>query len=218
MRIILSRHGNTFSAGDPVVWVGATQDLPLVDSGILQAKCLAQALQKAEIHPKVVYCGPLKRTYDYAAIVLEQLHSSVKPTVDARLNEIDYGNWSGLSNTQIQEIGEGDDLSAWENLSIWPKIAAWSGSPTHMAKEVKEFSNDLENQYDPEDTILVISSNGRLRYFLKLIPGLFEQHVQNKEFKVATGNICLLTHENRKWQMKFWNKKPEYLLQYKNES
>lgn len=218
MKVILSRHGNTFSASDPVVWVGATQDLPLVDSGILQAKCLAQALQKADIHPKAVYCGPLKRTRDYAAIVLEQLHSAVKPIVDARLNEIDYGNWAGLSNTQIQEIGEGDDLSAWENLSVWPKIASWSGSAAHMAKEVKEFSKELVTQYDPTDSILVISSNGRLRYFLKLIPGLFEQHVQNKEFKVATGNICLLTHENRKWQIKFWNKKPEYLLQYKNEN
>jgi probable phosphoglycerate mutase len=212
MKIILSRHGNTFSASDPVVWVGATQDLSLVDSGILQAKCFAQALQEADIHPKAVYCGPLKRTHDYAIIVLEQLHSSLKPIIDARLNEIDYGNWAGLSNTQIQEIDEGNELSAWENLSVWPKIARWSGSPTQMIKEVKAFSKALITQYDSTDTILVISSNGRLRYFLKLIPGLFEQHVQNKDFKVATGNICLLTYENSKWQIKFWNKKPEYLL------
>lgn len=212
MKIILSRHGNTFSASDSVVWVGATQDLSLVDSGVLQAKCFAQALQKAKIHPKAVYCGPLKRTRDYAAIVLEQLRSSLKPIIDARLNEIDYGNWAGLTNTQIQEIDEGDELSAWENLSVWPKIARWSGSPTQMIKEVKAFSNALVAQYDPTDTILVITSNGRLRYFLKLIPGLFEQYVRNKEFKVATGNICLLTYENRKWQIKFWNKKPEYLL------
>jgi probable phosphoglycerate mutase len=212
MKIILSRHGNTFSASDPVVWVGATQDLPLVDSGILQAKCLAQTLQKAKIHLKAVYCGPLKRTRDYAAVVLEQLHSSLKPIIDARLNEIDYGNWAGLSNTQIQEMDEGDGLAAWENLSVWPKIACWSGSPTKMIKEVKTFSKALVAQYDPADTILIITSNGRLRYFLKLIPGLFEQHVRNKEFKVTTGNICLLTYENRKWQIKFWNKKPEYLL------
>lgn len=218
MKVIFSRHGNTFSATDPVVWVGATQDLPLVNSGILQAKCLAQALKKADIRPKAVYCGPLKRTCDYAAIVLRQLHSSVKPIVDSRLNEIDYGNWAGLSNTQIQEIGEGEELSAWENLSVWPKIAGWSGSPTHMAKEVKEFSKDLVIQYDSTDTILVITSNGRLRYFLKLIPGLFDQYVQNKGFKVATGNICLLTYENQKWQMKFWNEKPEYLSHYKNEN
>jgi probable phosphoglycerate mutase len=38
MQLILSRHGNTFSPQDAVVWVGAKQDLPLVDSGVLQAK------------------------------------------------------------------------------------------------------------------------------------------------------------------------------------
>lgn len=215
MKIILSRHGNTFSTTDPVIWVGATQDLPLVDLGLLQAKCLAQALQKAEIHPKAVYCGPLKRTRDYAAIVLEQLHSSRKSIVDTRLNEIDYGNWAGLTNTQIQELDEDKELSAWENLSVWPKIATWKGSPSHMIKEIREFSKDLITQYQSTDTILVVSSNGRLRYFLKLIPGLFEWHVKNNAFKVATGNICLLTYENRKWQMKFWNKKPDYLLQVK---
>lgn len=213
MKIIFSRHGNTFSATDPIIWVGATQDLALVDTGILQAKCLAQALQKSDIHPKAVYCGPLKRTHDYATIVLKQLHSKMKPIVDTRLNEIDYGNWSGLSNTQIQELGEGEELSAWENLSVWPKIAGWEGSPAHMIKEIREFSKDLITQYESTDTILVVTSNGRLRYFLKLIPGLFEQHVENKAFKVATGNICLLIYENRKWQMKFWNKKPEFLLQ-----
>ncbi len=140
MKVILSRHGNTFSASDPVVWVGATQDLPLVNSGILQAKRLAQALQKADIHPKEVYCSPLKRTRDYAAIVVEQLHAALKPIVDARLNEIDYGNWAGLSNTQIQELGEGAELSAWENFSIWPQIAGWSGSPAHMVRRLKNFA------------------------------------------------------------------------------
>lgn len=213
MKIILSRHGNTFSATDPVIWVGATQDLSLVDSGILQAHCLAQALQKADIKPDAVYCGPLKRTHDYAAIVLEQLRSSKKPIVDTRLTEIDYGNWAGLTTTQIQEIDEGEELSAWEDSSVWPKYAGWEGSPTRMIRENKEFCKDLTSKYDQSDTILVISSNGRLRYFLKLIPGLFEQHVQDKIFKVATGNICLFTYENRKWQMQFWNKKPEYLLQ-----
>jgi probable phosphoglycerate mutase len=104
-------------------------------------------------------------------------------------------------------------LSAWENSSVWPKIAGWAGSPTHMIQEIKAFSTSLVTQYDSIDTILVITSNGRLRYFLKLIPGLFEKHVQNKAFKVATGNICLLAYEHRKWQMKFWNKKPEYLFQ-----
>lgn len=212
MQIILSRHGNTFLPEDPVVWVGAKQDLPLVDSGIQQAKCLAQALKKSGIKLKAVYCGPLKRTRDYAAVVLKELHVSLKPIIDTRLNEIDYGNWSGLNNTQIQEIGEGAELSAWENFSVWPKIAGWSGSSVLMEKEVKNLAKDLTSRYEPTDTILLISSNGRLRYFLKLIPKVFAEHLERKQFKVATGNICLFVYSNKKWQIAFWNQKPDFLI------
>ncbi|MFM2322571.1 MAG: hypothetical protein RLZZ225_724 [Pseudomonadota bacterium] len=212
MQLILSRHGNTFSPQDAVVWVGAKQDLPLVDSGVLQAKCLGLALQKADIPLKAVYCGPLKRARDYATIVLKALSSPLKPIVDWRLNEIDYGTWSGLSNVQIQQMGQGSALSAWENSSVWPENSGWSGSAAQIISEVKALAEDLIEQYEATDTILLISSNGRLRYFLKLISQAFEQRVANKALKVLTGNICFFLYENKKWQIKFWNKSPDYLL------
>ncbi len=212
MQLILSRHGNTFSPQDAVVWVGAKQDLPLVDSGVLQAKCLGLALQKADIPLKAVYCGPLKRARDYATIVLKALSSPLKPIVDWRLNEIDYGTWSGLSNVQIQQMGQGSALSAWENSSVWPENSGWSGSAAQIISEVKALAEDLIEQYEATDTILLISSNGRLRYFLKLISQAFEQRVDNKALKVLTGNVCFFLYENKKWQIKFWNKSPDYLL------
>ncbi len=212
MQIILSRHGNTFSAGETAVWVGARQDLPLVDSGIRQAKVLANVIQKTGLILKAIYCGPLTRTRHYASIVTEELHSSLIPIIDYRLNEIDYGNWSGLSNTEIQEKGGSNELAAWENLSQWPQTAGWSSSSTAISNEVKAFADDLVKKYDPSDTILVITSNGRLRYFLKLIPQAFEQAILNKAFKVATGNLCLFIYDDTRWQIKFWNKKPEQLL------
>ena len=212
MQLILSRHGNTFSPQDAVIWVGAKQDLPLVDSGVLQAKCLGLALQKADIPLKAVYCGPLKRARDYATIVLKALSSPLTPIVDWRLNEIDYGTWSGLSNVQIQQMGQGSALSAWENSSVWPENSGWSGSAAQIISEVKALAEDLVKQYEATDTILLISSNGRLRYFLKLISQAFEQRVANKALKVLTGNICFFLYENKKWQVKFWNKSPDYLL------
>ncbi len=212
MQIIFSRHGNTFSPGETPIWVGAKQDLPLVDSGIQQAKNLATVLQETGLNLKAVYCGSLKRTHDYAKIVLSELHSPLKPIIDSRLNEIDYGNWSGLSSEEIQKQGDNAALFAWENFSKWPKTAGWSDSPLFIANEVKLFAEDLIKKYAPTDTILVATSNGRLRYFLQLIPNAFEQHIQDKNFKVATGNICLFTYDNSKrWQLKFWNKKPESL-------
>lgn len=212
MKIIFSRHGNTFAPGEIPVWVGAREDLPLVDSGIQQAKNLARVIQQVGLNLKAIYCGPLSRTNDYANIVVDELHSSLKPMIDPRLNEIDYGKWSGLNNAEIQAQGGAAALTAWEKLSQWPKEADWLGSPELIFSEVKALSEDLIKKYAPEDTILVITSNGRLRYFLQLVPGAFKQHILNNSFKVSTGNICLFEHDSKGWQIKFWNKKPEYFL------
>lgn len=214
MQIIFSRHGNTFAPGDMAVWIGASQDMPLVDSGVQQAKDLANIIQEAGLHLKAIYCGPLRRTRDYASIVVNELHSSLTPITDSRLNEIDYGNWSGLSSKTIQEKGGSVELAAWENFSEWPKTAAWSSSPELIFSEIKAFTNDLIKKYTSEDTILIITSNGRLRYFFQLLPEAFEQAIQNKNFKVATGNICLFTYDNKAWQIKFWNKKSKQLLEF----
>lgn len=212
MKIIFSRHGNTFSSGEVARWVGAREDLALVDSGIQQAKNLAHVIQEADLNLTAIYCGPLKRTKDYAKIVVDELSSSLKPIIDPCLNEIDYGKWSGLSNIQIQQKGAGAELAAWEKLSQWPKEAEWLGSPELIFSEIKVFTNKLIKKYESEDNILVITSNGRLRYFLQLIPGAFEQYVQNNTFKVNTGNTCLFVHDSKGWHIKFWNKKPEYFL------
>ncbi|BBB15725.1 phosphoglycerate mutase [Candidatus Rickettsiella viridis] len=212
MKIIFSRHGNTFSPGETPVWVGAREDLPLVDSGIQQAKNLAHVIQEVGLNLKAIYCGPLSRTNNYAKIIVEELHSSLKPMIDPRLNEIDYGKWSGLSNVEIQAQGDADALVAWEKLSQWPKEADWLDSPDIIFSEIKAFTDDLIKKYAADDAVLVVTSNGRLRYFLQLIPGAFTQHIQNNTFKVSTGNICLFEHDSQGWQVKFWNKKPEYCL------
>lgn len=211
MQVIFSRHGNTFAPGEPVVWVGAKQDIPLVESGFQQASNLAKALREANIPLTAVYCSSLKRTREYATELLKELQLALKPIIDVRLNEIDYGNWSGLTKSQIQAIDARQELSAWENESIWPKMAGWLGSAAQMEKQAKDFVEDLIAHYRPTDTVLLITSNGRLRYFLTLSPGAFVQHVQNRDFKVATGNICLFVYRNKQWQLKFWNKNPHYL-------
>lgn len=213
MKIIFSRHGNTFTPLETPVWVGAREDLPLVASGVQQAKNLAFVLQHAGLDLKAIYCSPLLRTKHYAKIIIEEIHSSLKPIIDPRLNEIDYGTWSGLSNIEIQaQKGGGEALTAWEKLSQWPQGADWLGSPEIIFSEIKAFTDDLIRKHALEDTVLVVTSNGKLRYFLQLIPGEFEKHIHNQTFKVSTGNISLFAYDSIKWQIKFWNKKPEFLL------
>lgn len=211
MNLLLSRHGNTFGPNDPVVWAGATNDLPLVEKGLAQAEKLAAALLAQKIIPAAVYCGPLQRTSRYASIVMQKIGLQGKPTVDRRLNEIDYGEWTGLTNEQvIARFGEAA-LKAWDEHARWPEKGGWGGSEKSAIAEVHSFIDDLTQKHREDDTIIVVTSNGRLRYFLTLVEGEFERRAQTGAFKVKTGNICKLRQQSGLFSVSCWNAEPSAL-------
>jgi broad specificity phosphatase PhoE len=205
MRIFLSRHGNTFAPGDPVVCAGAKNDLPLVASGKMQAQKLAEYFEKNHINLTAVYCGPLQRTIEYAQIAV----GTIKPIIDPRLNELDYGDWTGLTSQQIIDRFGQTAWENWEKNSLWPITGHWGSSEEKTIAEVQSFADNLTKKYSADDTVLVISSNGRLRYFLTLIPGAFETYIQQRIFKVATGNTGEMVYNHKQWSLTYWNIPPE---------
>jgi len=207
MNIIFSRHGNTFEPNTPAVWVGCESDLPLVEAGIEQAKTFAKALSQSGIKIDAVYCGPLKRTLSYAQIILKELQSNLTPIVDLRLSELNYGGWAGLTNQQIGEKYGIEMLENWEKHCKWP-LNVWKSSEPIVREEVVSFANDLVTRHKKDDVILVISSNGKLRYFLSLIPGEFEERVKTESVKIKTGNVCRFAFVDDKWKVNYWNRPP----------
>lgn len=204
MKLILSRHGNTFDSTMPVTWVGSQNDLPLVEKGITQAKSFAHSFQQSGDALSAVYCGPLKRTRDYAEIILNELGSSLNAIVDPRLNEVDYGAWSGLTNNEIHEKFGDELLEKWEKKSEWP-ANIFGCSEESVRTDVSSFINDLMKKFRDDETVLVVTSNGKCRYFLDLIPGEFEKRKQENTFKVKTGNICRLDFYDGEWQLIYWD-------------
>src|SRR4051812_6458627 len=101
MEILLARHGNTFAPQEPSVWAGSANDLPLVEKGVAQAEKLAAVLKAQNLPLSAVYCGPLQRTSHYASLIVRRLQLPFQPLVDSRINEIDYGSWTGLTNEQV---------------------------------------------------------------------------------------------------------------------
>jgi probable phosphoglycerate mutase len=211
MLILFSRHGDTFEPGDKVVWVGAANDLPLAKRGHLQAKALAKSLSASKILPARIVCGPLSRTKEYAEIVRSELRIKPELQVDSRLHELDYGLWSGLSSEEIGERFGDSELNAWEQESRWPSGAGWSGSEAEVLSELKSLVSDLKKAADKKDLVLCITSNGRLRTFLKLIPDEFSARKNAQTMKVKTGNICLVRVKGDELKILAWNEPPEKL-------
>ncbi|NLF26057.1 MAG: histidine phosphatase family protein [Deltaproteobacteria bacterium] len=214
MEIILLRHGNTFSAGEKVVWVGKTLDLPLSPSGVEQAKRCAGALAARRDKIEAVYCSVLQRTRVFAEIIIKELGLKLDPRVDPRLDELDYGAWSGLSKDEVVQKYGADELEAWERFSKWPKQAGWGGNEAQVMEEVRGFAGDLEADLNGSGKqALVVSSNGRLRYFLKLAAGEFERRVQSRSFSVKTGHIGRLVRQDGVYEVKGWNLSPDEFVE-----
>lgn len=207
--MLLARHGNTFAPGQKVVWVGARNDLPLVDSGLAQAEFLAQAMEKAAIKPEAIYAATLKRTISYAQIVHSRLQLPGAVSLDKRLDEIDYGEWSGLSNDEIKAQFGDAELNDWNELGKWPRI--FNCLESDIEEQVKSFGQELVKDRLDNKITLAVTSNGRLKYFLKLMPNVYRRYVKESAWKVATGNICLLGYEECDWRLILWNENPRLL-------
>ncbi|CAM6001761.1 unnamed protein product [Sphagnum balticum] len=207
MKLILARHGNTFGAQDKVTWVGSKNDLPLVAEGLAQAERFGDALKHNEEKIAAIYYAPLLRTKTFAEIIAKKLNSDIPLIEDERLTELDYGQWSGRSDSEIEEIFGKECLLGWIDKSIWPQNCGWAESATIIEEQVRSFVEELLANYPDQRTVVAVSSNGRLRYFLKLISSEFERRVTEKSFKVATGRMCVLNFEQGKSSVSAWNEK-----------
>ncbi len=77
-----------------------------------------------------------------------------------------------------------------------------------MIDDVNSFTQELIGTYKDDDLVLAVSSNGRLRYFLALIPNEFESRLAAKTYSVKTGQIGKLNHQNGRFNVQYWNLEP----------
>jgi alpha-ribazole phosphatase len=97
LEIILIRHGETdFNALE--IFRGRA-DVPLNDNGIRQAQLLAEYLGGEKID--TIYSSPLQRAVKTAEIIAAP--HKLKVNVVADLNDIDCGEWQGLSLREVKE-------------------------------------------------------------------------------------------------------------------
>lgn len=107
MRLYLLRHGQT-------EWniegkIQGKTDIPLNETGLHQARCLAEGMREREI--SAVYSSPLLRAAQTAEILAEEKGLSV--SVLPELREVDFGLWEGRSWTEVDaEFHE--DFRRWE--------------------------------------------------------------------------------------------------------
>ena len=95
-RVYLARHGQTaLNVGGRL---RGLSDPPLDNEGRAEAERLGAVL--AEMRPKVVFSSPLQRAVATAAAIARR--AGVEAKVDERLNDRDYGPWTGKVKADVE--------------------------------------------------------------------------------------------------------------------
>ncbi|MGB4100533.1 MAG: histidine phosphatase family protein [Alphaproteobacteria bacterium] len=203
-RLLVVRHGNTFSVGAIVRRVGARTDLPLVEDGIEQARKLGHYLAANKLLPDAVYTSELQRTRQTANYALAAARASAPILPRAVFNEIDYGPDENQSEdyvlTRIGHVG----LRAWEEKGIPPQ--GWLVDPEQLQKMWRAFGDELVRTMAGA-TVMVVTSNGIAR-FAPYLTGDYQAFLSQHKPKLATGALGILEHDGTAWTVKDWNIRP----------
>ena len=96
LTLLLTRHGHT-DKSEPEQYLGQRLVAELTDRGIHDARALADRLDGVKVDRLIA--SPLARAIETAEILAPAVGATVE--TDARLTELDYGAWEGLTVEEI---------------------------------------------------------------------------------------------------------------------
>lgn len=204
VKLIIARHGNTFTADETPRRIGARTDLSLVESGQAQAKKLGAWLRANNLLPDVVYTSRLKRTVETAEGALAE--AGIKRAIHQAdlFDEIDHGPDENQPDPEIANRIGATAFNAWEHENAMPKD--WSPQPDVIRRRWTEFANHCEKAYD-DKTVLVVTSNGIAR-FAPDITNNADDMCKGIKRKMSTGALSIIEGSGGLWMISHWNVKP----------
>lgn len=171
-------------------------DIELNDEGVKQAEFVAERLLCEEIH--AVYCSNLKRAFRTAEIIAKR--SNLVITKSEALNEINFGEWEGLTFEEMRKRPD-YDYSAWR---LTPHTAGFpgEGSLHNVQKRVMKYVDEIILQNTGKN-ILIVSHGGVIKLIVLGLLGIGLE-VYNK-FYITNTSVSILHVDKDKRYLKTLN-------------
>jgi broad specificity phosphatase PhoE len=158
-KIFLVRHGDVAGNSGEVRTFAGARDLELTPLGIRQAEAVANRFKGEKID--AIYSSTLQRAWRTAEGIAA-LHG-LQNTRDSRWNEVNYGDWEGLSEEQIMA----DHAELWKRRVDDPwNVAPPGGESYEMLWARLEASWNEIREAHAGQTVVVVGHNGSLRVLL----------------------------------------------------
>lgn len=183
--LVLVRHGESeWNAKN--VWTGLT-DIGLTEKGRSEARNAAKQLR--DIPFDAAFTTPLSRAFETLSIILETLgRTNIPVTVNAALNERDYGIYTGKNKSEIkQELGAEEFLKlrrGWD----YPVEGGESLKQVY-ARVVPYYQAIIAPLVTAGKHLLVVAHGNSLRALMKHLDAVSDEDIARVELK--TGEIIL---------------------------
>ena len=197
LNVYLLRHGETKYNADGNRYCGRT-DIGLTEKGIGQASLVNSQLKSMTFD--AVYASPLKR-----ALYTAEIASGLKTVqTDARLIEVDFGNWEGKTKEEFIR----ENAALWDDWMSDPAVSKAGGtgeSGSDVVARVDDFYQEMLRRH-PSGNILVVAHNGINRLYLAHKLGMPLKHY--RRIVQENSSITLFSlDENGELNLKLLNSK-----------
>jgi len=186
--LFLVRHGET--AFNHLVSYQGHQDIPLNDTGRLQARLVGEKLKDARCD--FLWSSDLGRARETAQIIGQ--FTGLEVHEDPRLREIAFGQWEGLTPREIGETWP-EELAKWRRE---PETARVPGGETllEVVRRVMDCLNELASLH-PNQRGIVVLHGGPIRLIAATILGL---DLQNRYLiPIDNGAITTIKKAEERW-------------------
>jgi broad specificity phosphatase PhoE len=177
----LIRHGHSQYAGDR--YIGKT-DTPLTEQGVEQARSVCRRLETLPF--EALYCSPALRARETLKPLLDK-DPSRPLVVLSDLQEVDFGQWEGLSFSEIQSHSPGL-IAGWVSGSREFTFPGGESLETFWQRVCQVGERLLAGE---EKMVAVVTHAGVIRYLLCHFLGIPPE--QHRIFQIDPGSLTTLT-------------------------
>lgn len=164
LRLLLVRHGETIWNQENR-WQGHA-DIPLSETGRVQARRLAQRLLVEQRPVRAIYASDLRRAFHTAEILGETL--GVIPQSDLGWREMNIGTWSGLTTAEVIA----SHAAEWERLRAGEDLPRGGGETfAGFQGRIVQSVQSLAERHAGEE-VVIVTHGGAVRAFLLHCQGL----------------------------------------------
>ena len=190
--VVLIRHGET-TANARGVLAGRLPGVILNERGREQALAAGQRLQARQIQALVT--SPLERTRQTAAHIRAAMDAPPRITVERRLTECDYGQWSGRKLSSLSKLALWQDIQQRPSAVTFPGGEAMAAMAARAVAAVREWDRRLHDEHGAGAVWVAVSHGDVIKAVVADALGVHLDGFQR--IHIAPGSMSIISYGPR---------------------